>query len=61
MVERNLLAKEDFDLSEREIAMRIEEMKYQLAKAIKKGVSVEIFKVNGNTIKFSEVKKTVIQ
>lgn len=48
-------------MSEREIAILIEEKSKDIAKAIKKGMSVEIFKVNGNTIKFSEVKKTVIQ
>lgn len=48
-------------MSEREIAILIEEKSKEIAKAIKDGMSVEIFKVNSDTIKFSKVKKTLIQ
>lgn len=48
-------------MSEREIAIKIEEMAKEIAKVLCSGKSVEINKVNGNTIKFSEVKKKAIQ
>ena len=44
-------------MSEREIAIKIEDMAKDIAKAIYNGKSVEIYKVNNNTIKFYEVKK----
>lgn len=48
-------------LSEREITIKIEEKARDIAKALYKGKSVEINKVNKDTIKFSEVKKEAIQ
>lgn len=48
-------------LNEREIAIKIEEKAKDLARALCKGKSIEINKVNKDTIKFSEVKKEVIQ
>lgn len=48
-------------MNEREIAIRIEEMAHEIAKIVSKGKSVEIFKVNADTLRFSEVKKKVIE
>lgn len=48
-------------LSEREITIKIEEKAGDIAKALCKGKSVEINKVNKDTIKFSKVKKEAIQ
>lgn len=47
-------------MSEREIALKIEEMAKEIAKMLHAGKSVEIYKVNNNTVKFYEVKKKVI-
>ena len=48
-------------MNEREIAIKIEEKAKDIAKALYKGKSVEINKVNKDTIKFSTVKKEAIQ
>lgn len=48
-------------MSEREIAILIEEKSKEIAKALFSGKSVEINRVNDNIIKFSEVRKKVIQ
>lgn len=47
-------------VSENEIALKIREMAKEIARMIYSGKSVEIYKVNNNTIKFYEVKKKVI-
>lgn len=47
-------------MSEREIAILIEEKAKEIAKALFKGKSVEINRVNGNTIKFSKIDKKSI-
>lgn len=47
-------------VSEKEIALKIREMAKEIARMIYSGKSVEIYKVNNNTIKFYEVKKKVI-
>lgn len=47
-------------MSENEISLKIKEMAKEIAKMIYNGKSVEIYKVNNNTIKFYEVKKKVI-
>lgn len=47
-------------MNEREIAIKIEEKAKELAKALCKGKSVEINRVNKDTIKFSAVKKEII-
>ena len=45
---------------EREIKMKIIENADNIAKILSKGSSVEINKVNGSVVKFSEVKKKAI-
>lgn len=55
------MEQESMPMSEREIALKIEEMAKIIAKVLYSGKAVEINKVNGNTIKFSEVKKKSIQ
>lgn len=48
-------------MSEREIAMQIMDMANAIAKALYKGKEVQINKVNGTVIKFSEVDKKAIK
>lgn len=55
-----LSGKESEQMSEREIAILIEEKSKEIAKALFKGKSVEINRVNGNTIKFSKIDKKSI-
>lgn len=47
-------------MHEREIAEKIEKMAGAIAKSLNSGKSIEIHKVNGNTIKFFETKKKII-
>lgn len=47
-------------MNEKEIEAKIEEKAKKIARVLNTGKSVEINKVNGNTIKFSEVGKKSI-
>lgn len=48
-------------MSEREIEMRIIDMAHSIAKSLYRGKEVQINKVNGTIIKFSEVGKKEIK
>lgn len=47
-------------MTEREIKLKIIENADNIAKILSKGNSIEINKVNGSIVKFSEVKKKAI-
>lgn len=48
-------------MTEREIAMKIVDMASSIAKSLYRGKEVQINKVNGTVIKFSEVGKKEIK